>query len=138
MHAVWFNLASSAYRPSVVFISFYTLWCMCPRQKHCASLRARTRSGSILPPTQTDLHIFKFSLAYSETLRLLRRRRFASHCFLLQLQFFLFVFHLVQHSHLDSLWRLFIRRELPPNRLSMTSNLAICAANYFKCSAGDL
>ena len=37
----------------------------------------------------------------SVLLRLLRRRRFASHCFSLQFHVFLFGFHPVEHSHLD-------------------------------------
>ena len=48
----------------------------------------------------------------SDTPRLLRRRRLASHCSLFQLHFFLFGFHPVQHSHLDILRRFFIRQKL--------------------------
>ena len=61
-----------------------------------------------------------------DILRLLRRRRFASHCFLLPFHLFLAGFHLIQHSHLDIPWRLLFD-EFCFRRLSLASNFAICA-----------
>jgi hypothetical protein len=72
----------------------------------------------------------------SDTPRLLRRRRFASHCSLFQFHFFLFGFHPVQHSHLDILGRLFIRQELL--RLDCRWHLTSRSVQLFQCSAGDL
>ena len=74
MHAVWTNLASSAYRPSDALIFFCMFLRMCPRllmsprglwQKHRMSPRECRRSGPISLPTHAGPQMLSFSCACS-------------------------------------------------------------------------